>query len=898
MSIFKVLFEAFGRFIYALLRPVGYLIKVVFQFSKRLIHALITAFTWLALKIALAIRLISLKLYRYLLRPIGIFIKMVVVTIFRIIKSVIKWLWQYIFKYIYLFFKIITTSIYQFLTFVTRHVVIFLKRVSAYLVHILSALLLFIYKRIIHPIYLFFKFIVKKIYRFIYPIVCVILKGFWSIIQYVSQGVYYILKWIWLCIYHTLTWLIKNLYLVIRTVVIALYKAIKWCYGRIIDVTIYIFSAIKYGFKSLQEPLYQSIINGYVFIYLLLYGLVTVLFKYILYKTPIWLFTRIGKILNHLSQWMTTLFAHIKRIFMKLTYHIKRLFLPIKVSLLDKIFDIKQYYFMILLAPIVIPIFMAVFIVALAHLVVVWVFIVLKTIIGYQKAEPHDLVFVKKAYLPSRDIFSNAYAYLWKMKYVYSVSSKLKGAYYLIVILIWQLVFLIPMSLGIAILLAPLTAVSVLLHALIYFILRIQGDLESHVLKQVVINPNPTGALFIHASNRYFQKITVEVITSHFIDSETKAYVFDNHVGQLDLIVTIALKPTQYRMTYTNTTKGVLLYQMAFIRQYIQNQTIDGFALMYEDTYDIKYELTHQKDSISDGVFSIRSYAYKSNIHVSITMDNETVEDLMPVRVISQQNVYVMLNQTLELKKHDHLLYVLDPKYDYTFEKSSTIDHTGKILFASEQFEKVTIQINQHPIPYALDLYVQGEEKTLKHMIKSLESSISIDETHLKLPSHIENSDLTVRDVSWYIQLSGIDAPSAIDLSRFGIKRVYQALAVFKFNDRVIEKVFNVAYPFYEKAMFNQSFKAIIQQYPFILDETKDIFEQYEKRYKNAVKGKTFIKLKTHASGFVKCITWVSLDSKSIQSSGKVLVNKDTKFRVTLHHSLFKKQTFEVTITP
>ena len=89
--------------------------------------------------------------------------------------------------------------------------------------------------------------------------------------------------------------------------------------------------------------------------------------------------------------------------------------------------------------------------------------------------------------------------------------------------------------------------------------------------------------------------------------------------------------------------------------------------------------------------------------------------------------------------------------------------------------------------------------------------------------------------------------------------------------------------------MFNQSFKAIIQQYPFILDETKDIFEQYEKRYKNAFKGKTFIKLKTHASGFVKCITWVSLDSKSIQSSGKVLVNKDTKFRVTLHHSLFKK---------
>ena len=405
MSIFKVLFEAFGRFIYALLRPVGYLIKVVFQFSKRLIHALITAFTWLALKIALAIRLISLKLYRYLLRPIGIFIKMVVVTIFRIIKSVIKWLWQYIFKYIYLFFKIITTSIYEFLAFVTRHVVIFLNA-NLHILFISLVLYYCLYTNASSIQYIcFFKFIVKKIYRFIYPIVCVILKGFWSIIQYVSQGVYYILKWIWLCIYHTLTWLIKNLYLVIRTVVIALYKAIKWCYGRIIDVTIYIFSAIKYGFKSLQEPLYQSIINGYVFIYLLLYGLVTVLFKYILYKTPIWLFTRIGKILNHLSQWMTTLFAHIKRIFMKLTYHIKRLFLPIKVSLLDKIFDIKQYYFMILLAPIVIPIFMAVFIVALAHLVVVWVFIVLKTIIGYQKTEPHDLVFVKKAYLPSRDIF-------------------------------------------------------------------------------------------------------------------------------------------------------------------------------------------------------------------------------------------------------------------------------------------------------------------------------------------------------------------------------------------------------------------------------------------------------------------------------------------------------------
>ncbi|MCU0104611.1 hypothetical protein N7603_02960 [Acholeplasma vituli] len=695
----KTIAKSIGKVVISLLIPFKVLAKGVYHALKAVFIPLYHLFKSMILGIIKGVKWLSIGIYRVLIYPIYLVFKKLSEWGYLMAKAIVLFFYNYLLIPVSKGLKTITLWSYEVVKWLSigfykvfiKPIYWVLKKIYQGLSWVLSKFSHYLYLYILKPMYKILKWLIKgfvkqveklidiliqiyhwmvllgrMLWRFIKPILKFIYGGF----IFILKGIRFVLRKIG----KLLKWLYEGLeYLISKPI-----DFIIWIFKKCFQGTRYLIDALVRLYRKMPESLYLGLKVMVIYTALGIHFIFWMIPKTLLYTVPKWIFTKLWIVLRHL---VFKLFELILEGFVLLSNSLTKLryaLYPLSRIIKDLVHDFKDYYYILLLLPILLP----VFILFLGGVLIEVLFIHLGLTLKALFTKPNT--FIKLPYLPSINLFKEADLYIRKVKLSLGYNQKWRNAHGLMVTILWPLCFIIRWI--IAIILLPITILTGLFYLLRYGMNR--DYLTSNIADFLTIKTEYPGIIEGKPLILFGHKVTINVSDAYY-DSELFVYVVSNTCSNTHLTIEIdGVAAHSQSIRIQGNPKTELLYAFLNLEVEIQKDKLPRIELPILEGFTVIYQKTHQADILYDNVLTIRDYSNKTDLTVKIQLsERRYYERTFEVVKINTQRLDVLFFQDYyQIYQNQTVLSLLDPKLKYTFLENPYLNNT-KVCSKEPQFE-------------------------------------------------------------------------------------------------------------------------------------------------------------------------------------------------------------------
>lgn len=757
------------------------------------------------------------------------------INIGNFFKMLSKIVWNYFLFYIYMFFNIIFKFVFKYLI-KTPSTILFnyilkptYKGVEAGTVKVYSILkkvALFIYSNFIYKIFLGLKHVLKYIKK---------------LFNLIGIG-------------------IKNIFKYINSFFVKVYLTIKFIYYKTPDF------------------LYNLVYLLFIYTYLIIHFIVIETVFVIFIKIPYKLFYKLFNVAANLFiKFFTWIFKGFKLIYI----YVKKFFY--KLYLIFR--DFNEYFVVIILIPLLLPIFILSTIIVLIAEVPKYFNIIFKGIIGRRVYSDHELLSVKYRYNPIKTMYLNNYSYYIDLKIGDVKLTNVKQLINNLKIINNRFIYNLIILPTITILLSPL---------LIFKIFRRDNEINKHDL--IILNTTTNGIIYTKPIKIGKNILRVELLTDYTNLIIDNLYIVNSQEKKIKINILINNEVVQeLTLNYVNDefTNGLnLLNEITIL---LQKEKYYKFELpKLEGDYIVSYNKVYKRDDINDNVFTLRSGFTFTDIKVIIKKDNTTVlEQIVNIKGLNNiKDLNKAIKAKILINPNDYLSNYLPKQYDYSFIESIYIDKEGKILTEDNiNFEAKFYIVGFENYIYNVKIEVLANELKLFEYIKSLEENFLDLENEIIMLNDLVISDSYEKEVIYYINNEEIrkEYDYSIAYNKIMSDPNAEISIMFLFNGKYIYKKLNI-----EREITQLDLLSEVLGLRFKYKDNIILINNFNVR--EIFKNKNYISFPKLIKDKLYIVRWKSLNKKLIKSTGYIINNdfKEVEFKIVVYKKLFKKKTYEV----
>jgi hypothetical protein len=867
MSEIKSVLKSFFKTLLLLLKPFVLLGKAIYRGIKTILIPMGKALVYLLKQLWMAIKWVSIAIYKVILKPIYIVLKKIVLVLNYVIKQVSITIYKLLIKPIWWILKKIMIGIWWVIRQLSMLVWQYLIKPMDHLFRLIFKGLRFVLNYVwkglvilggwIKKAYMVFKHMALSIIDLVKPIFIWIYQRLVDVLK--------VLKYVFVKLWTLFSKFITLIYHVVQWFLIHLWKTLSWLFVHIIKAIQWSIDGLVYVYRNRPEWLYKACRFTTIQVLLLLYTILFLFPKVIfidgVYRILVWVFKGLKYILYRFMEVLQKGLI----LWVNAMVHVKRFMYPFKRLLLDLVFDFKDYYYVLLLLPILLPIFIVFGIWVFIEVLFIHLWLIIKAVFHMQSG------ILKYGYLPSLNIFKLGQSFTRSLRLSLGYQQKWRNAHTLMMLFIWPLAF--PIRLVIALVLLPWTLLVGLFYGLQY--LRYHDQIEFVVDDFIRIPNEIDGTVDGVTVKRYGHQLSLYIQMAIY-DSSLERYVIDPSIETFRLEVEIDGERYQsYSIKNKSSVKTALLYQMSQIQSHLVNHTAYRIPLPQIEGVHIEYQITHQGDELYQGDLLVRPFSNHTDLLVKIQQDGLTYERELHVSCTNTTELDRMLLQTVFYGYPGlSILTFLDPKLTYEIIPNP---HTkGYILESSEMTFSVPFKVKGLDSVYELPIqWVPSPlaSLTFEKAIKKPELD-PITKRYL-LPEMIQMQGM-IHPVDWTIDGEPMSQWVSLDDLAITHKHAFH-VRVFD-QQQTHEKTFHILDPRYKTAWWMIEFDAIKEAY---LEDTSI---------------KKHIHLPVFGLKRIKCIYWESKNPKQMKSTGFVKQPGITTFKVVLYEHMFSKKTVFIDI--
>lgn len=845
---FKWLAKSFYQILKAVFVPLYKGVKAILQGLYRTIkwvslgiyQILIKPIYWVLKKLFYGlyrmIRFSSILIYQYLITPIYWVLKKLFQGLSIVIKHISIWLWRIILKPLFSVFK-----------WIARVLSSFVKKVIQVLKHLTNGL-----KRI----GLWFLRLAKAVWVKIKPLIVWVLKGIWQGLKWFGKGfevVFKLIRSLLVGIVHVISWLITYFIKTLNAII----HRFKWMIDQLVLI-----------YRNIPEGLYLSLKWLMTMIYLILVDLLYTLPKAILWDIPILILKRLFKILKVV--FIFTLDV-IQRLLVRISNgitHLKYALNPLRRVLLDAVYDFRDYYYILLLLPILLPIFLVIGVLVTVELVIIHLYLMLKAIFSTPK------IVIRKPYLPAFNLFIFSRHWIRKVYQQLGYQRAWQNTHGLMMTIIWPLLW--PLRLILSVFLIPFTVIPLFFYLLKY--LANKDQLEAIIGDFVCLKNEYIGFIESKPLRLYGHQIKLE-IPKAFYDAQSGVFVYEAdeilhvHITIDDVIV------HRQSIAYKTHPKAQLLVGYLKVKAILDQNNSPYFELPTLEDLEATYQKTHQEDTLLNHQFQLRDHANTTDIMVKLktaaSLSYERSLSIVTINTITLERSLETSNPTLF--QGQSVFALLDPKLKYRLIENPHIDQ-NLVKTTTRDFEVKFVVIG---LDTEYTLNVRLWPNSFAHFVdQKAILKPSYDETTQRY--QVQNQAIMnqiIHTVVWTVDDEVVEAFIGLDELSIQPNHVFKG-QVF---DGLLghQKSFILPDPRYSKAIWSMTLEAIKQK----LQQQFTSHPDYKHHQLPWIRFQP-----------IKCLRFKSLNPTQMKSTGLILKPGITTFEVTLYEHIWSKKTFQIQI--
>lgn len=859
-SILKALWIAMIQII----QPFKWLAKSFYQILKAVFVPLYKGVKAILQALYRTIKWVSLGIYQIVIQPMYWVLKKLFYGLYQMIRLTSRLLYTYLIYPIYWVLK----QLYQGLSIVIKQIsrfiwIVFLKplfRVLKWIAHGLIAFTKKIYQVLQYlsngfkQIALWFAKVAIAIWSKIKPIIVWVLTQFWQVFKWIGQGfkaVFTIIRFLWIGLYERLS---KLLTLVIEGFKL-LIQGIQWLINQLVFL-----------YRNMPEGLYLSLKWVMTMGYLLLVDLLYTLPKAILWDLPVIIVKRVFKAFK--AAFIFTLDV-IQRLLVRISNgitHLKYALNPLNRVLLDAVYDFKDYYYILLLLPILLPIFLLIGLLVTVELVFVHLYLMLKAIFSTPK------IVIRKPYLPAFNLCVFSRYWIQKVYRNLGYQRSWQNTHSLMMTILWPLFW--PLRLILSVLLLPFTVLPLFFYGLKYFANKDQ--LEAIIGDFISLKNEYEGFIESKPISLYGHQVKLEIPKAYY-DAQSGVFVYEAdevlhvHITIDDVIV------HRQSMVYQTHPKAQLLVGYLKIQAVLQQNNQPYFELPQLDDLEVTYQKTHQADTLFNHQVQVRDYSNTTDIMVKLktaaglsyerSLSIVTINTITLERLLETSNPVVFQGQSI--------FALLDPKLKYRWIENPHIDQ-NRVKSTASNFEVKFVVIGLDT-EYALN--VRLWPNPFAHFVdqKAILKPI-YDKTSQRY--QVQNQAIMnqlIQTVAWTVDDVVVEASIGLDELSIQPNHVFTGQV---FDGQLgHQRTFIIPDPRYSRAVWSMALEAIRQDLQQRLESNPD--------YKH-------LRLPWIRFNAMKCLLFKSLNPNQVKSTGLILKPGITTFEVTLYQHIWSKRTIQI----
>lgn len=814
--VIRILFHGIWTVISTIAKKVWWVCTTLFQGVSYVVKNIYRGIRWVVIQCYTGIRYILKHLWE---------------ALWFIIKHLSTFLWRFVLKPLLTVLKWIILGIKHIVLFISKYIEKIAKGIQ-YLFHQLNKLFQAIGRCI------------KHIFIWFYERWLDVLKG---------------IRWVFIQLWKGFKYVVKTIYRFIQWLVTGIWDSLVWFITKTVDLIRFCIDGLVYIYRNRPEWFYRSVrwslLQGFLLLYTLLIWLPRVILLDGTYQLFYWTFYVIKKVLIWVITWIQKGFI----VCVNAMVLVKRFLYPIKRLMMDLVFDFKDYYYVVLLLPILLPILLILLAMVLVELVFVHLWLILKVFFHLQSG------ILTVGYIPSWNVFTFSKRFMRNQRLSIGYQKKWRHLHTLMILFAWPLMF--PIRWAIAILLLPWSLVAGLFYGLQY--IRYHDQIEFIVDDFIRIPNQVEGVIDGHAVRRYGHDLTLD-IPAGIYDKSLERWVIDPHIDTFKIDVLIdGLLYQSYTIKNKSTLKTTLLYQMNQIQKELGQYTSYRIPLPQVEGIDVVYELTHRGDELYQGDLMIRPFSNHTDLMVKIDKDGLSYERELDVHCIHTTALNgILLQSGFYGYEGLSILRYLDPKLDYELlpnpHLKGTKIHTQASLF-DVPFKVVGLdevyQIRIQVLPFMLSAL------TLSHVV--FKPELDVKNQGYPIPESVFFFGKT-QAIEWTVD--GMPAETFVSLDTLPIQKKHVFYVRTKEYHSIHEKTYKVIDPRYRTDWWIPEFEAI-----------------KETRLQDTI-AKKHIHLPIFGLKKIKCLYWVSKNPQQMKSTGLVKQPGITTFKVVLYKHLFVKK--------
>lgn len=895
MSVIKSVLKGFLRLLIQLIKPFGVLAKYFYLGVKAVLKPVVKVTTYLLKQLFLMLKRVVVATYNYILKPIYLLIKKVVLGIYFIIKQLSLFVYRWILKPLYFVLKKIALGVY------------FIFKKSAMIAYRFLLLPLYkLLKKVFLGFWLSIKFISKRVYLYILKPLYHLLKWVYSILKMGLRFIWQILK--------TIGRWFKAIYNVLKHITLKILNFVKpfflWLYHFFVDILKlikWVIVCLYKGIRFIFIGVYRALVNIFLGLKFLINKLIRSIHKFIdwvvylyrnqpewLYISQKWVWTQVLLVLEALLIWIPKLIVvNVILWSFKWVYHglrqliyvliyclqkvivflinqftkLRQIMYPLRRVITDLVFDFKDYYYIWLLSPILLPTLIIFGLFVFIEVIMIHLWILFKVFFNIQNNV------LKEVYLPSINIFKFSRRFITLQKQKMGYQQKFRNAHSLMILFIWPLSFF--MRLLLSFVLLPWTIFILTFYGILYFKNR---DQIEFVIDDYIKMPDQVyGVLEAMKVKRYGHVISLYVKEA-ILDSDLNVYVIDKNLETVRVEVWIDDQMHQaYTILNKPSAKMSLLYDMNCIQAMLKTQQTSTIALPKFEDITINYQITHQADDIHGDILYLRPHANTTDLLIKITENDISYEKEVAINSIQTDVLErILLTDVFYGYQGLSVKHFLDPKLNYTFLPNE--DLKNDIIHSKKQYFSVTFQVIGKEDMYTINIQIVPSPLDLLAFERALQTPVydKLSKSY-KLPNTIILFGL-IHQLEWFVDSKAFE--QVVSLADLAITQ-YHTFVVRVFDGyRTYEKTLTYEDERFKTAIYDIEFQAILSNLRGLcLNE--GICE---------VESTAHLSLPNSGLKYIKRLLWVSQDPKIIKSTGLIKQSGIVRFKVVLYKHLFIKK--------
>lgn len=860
MSEIKAVLKGFLKTLILLVKPIGLLAKYIYRGIKAVVKPMVQATIYVFKQLWIAIRWLSMIIYKIIIKPIYLVLKKLVLGLQFVIKQVSLFIYRYMLKPIWWVTKKLFIGVWWFIKqtsiliwrYFLKYVYLLLKQLFKGIRYIVKLIWkgMVILGHWIKSAFLIIKKMANTILKFIKPF---FLWLYQRLLDFVK-----VIQWVFTKLWALLFFIVKHLYHAIEWVFVGIYHMIKWVIIQLIHGGQWVIDALVYLYRNRPEWLYRWMRFTLIQIILLVYTVFLWLPKVVVIDGLSQLFKWIYKILKivifHVSDLLQKGFVF----FINGLVKIKHFMYPFKRVLMDLVFDFKEYYYIILLLPILLPIFVLFGVLVFIEVIFIHMGLWFKALFHI------DSSIIKRGYLPALNIFKFGKSWTNRLRLSLGYQQKWRNAHTLMVLFLWPLTF--PMRLALSLVLFPWTLLIGLFYGLQY--IRYRDQIE-FVIDDLIRIPNEVHGLIDGTRiKRFGHRLSIHTQTGVF-DDELQTWVIDPLVETFRIDVEIDGQRYQsYTIKNKPTSKTTLLYHMNQIQTQLKNQKTDRVPLPAIEGIEIDYQLTHQGDALFTDEIAIRPFSNGTELLVKIKKDTLVYERELIVTTIHTGDLErLLLQKVLYAYQGQSVISFLDSKH--TYEILPNPNTKGPYIHAKEMNFNVPFKVVGLDTVFEIPIQLIPTPGAILILDQTIPKPVLDKRSNrYNLPEWVTLHGL-IHPLEWFVD--GISVSQVVSLDELSIAKTHTFYVKVFDQYQTHQKTFHCVDPRYKTAWWDIEFDII----------RSTLLEEGPKKHHH---------LPMFGLKGIKCLYFVSTNPKQMKSTGLVKQPGVTRFKVILYKRLFCKK--------